>query len=244
MALSTPFARMPDLRRTWNGCSQWSVRNRDAWTCWLSTPVSPSFRRSERLHRLTSTKRLDLTSGLSFLRPETNRSHAEQRNGCADWFDRRDDRHEGYGVYGASKAAVRALARTWANELAPRNIRVNVVSPGQVDTATFDAVTDEVRRLNSFIPLGRLGRFEEGRGRRPVSRKRRKQLHHRRGTLHRRRHGSGMKSKTNDLRSHPCIQRRSLRGSGDASPFLDLAVNNELKPQKLLEPPQLGWTPY
>jgi NAD(P)-dependent dehydrogenase (short-subunit alcohol dehydrogenase family) len=69
---------------------------------------------------------------------------------------------KGYGVYGASKAAVRALARTWANELAPRNIRVNVVSPGPVDTATFDAVTDEVREaLTKLIPLGRLGRPEE-----------------------------------------------------------------------------------
>jgi NAD(P)-dependent dehydrogenase (short-subunit alcohol dehydrogenase family) len=69
---------------------------------------------------------------------------------------------KGYGVYGAGKAAVRAFARTWANELAPRNIRVNVVSPGPVDTAMFDAVTDEVREaLTKLIPLGRLGRPEE-----------------------------------------------------------------------------------
>jgi NAD(P)-dependent dehydrogenase (short-subunit alcohol dehydrogenase family) len=57
---------------------------------------------------------------------------------------------------------VRAFARTWANELAPRNIRVNVVSPGPVDTAMFDAVTDEVRdALTNLIPLRRLGRPEE-----------------------------------------------------------------------------------
>ena len=69
---------------------------------------------------------------------------------------------KGYGVYGAGKAAVRAFARTWANELAPKNIRVNVVSPGPVDTAMFDAVTDEVREaLTKLIPLGRLGRPEE-----------------------------------------------------------------------------------
>jgi len=36
---------------------------------------------------------------------------------------------KGYGVYGASKAAVRSLARTWANELAPRGIRVPWSSP-------------------------------------------------------------------------------------------------------------------
>ena len=69
---------------------------------------------------------------------------------------------KGYGVYGAGKAAVRAFARTWANELAPRNIRVNVVSPGPIDTAMFDAVTDEMREsLTKLIPLGRLGRPEE-----------------------------------------------------------------------------------
>lgn len=69
---------------------------------------------------------------------------------------------KGYGAYGASKAAVRAFARTWANELAPRGIRVNVVSPGPTDTAMFDAATDEVRdTLTKLIPLGRLGRPEE-----------------------------------------------------------------------------------
>lgn len=69
---------------------------------------------------------------------------------------------KGYGVYGATKAAVRAFGRTWANELAPRGIRVNVVSPGPVDTALFDSVTEEVREsLIKIIPLGRLGRPEE-----------------------------------------------------------------------------------
>jgi NAD(P)-dependent dehydrogenase (short-subunit alcohol dehydrogenase family) len=69
---------------------------------------------------------------------------------------------EGYSVYGASKAAVRALARTWTTELAPRGIRVNVVSPGPTATAMFDSVTEAVRaELASTIPLGRLGRPEE-----------------------------------------------------------------------------------
>ncbi|OYT85200.1 MAG: oxidoreductase [Pseudomonas sp. PGPPP4] len=68
----------------------------------------------------------------------------------------------GYGVYGASKAAVRAFARTWANELAPRNIRVNVVAPGPTDTAMMAATSAEVReRLNRPIPLGRMARVEE-----------------------------------------------------------------------------------
>ncbi|MER2266441.1 SDR family NAD(P)-dependent oxidoreductase [Methylobacterium oxalidis] len=68
----------------------------------------------------------------------------------------------GYGVYAASKAAIRSFARTWAAELAPRGIRVNVVSPGPIDTALFQAVTDEVREaLTNRIPIGRLGRPEE-----------------------------------------------------------------------------------
>ncbi len=69
---------------------------------------------------------------------------------------------QGYGVYGASKAALRAFARSWANELAPKGIRVNVVSPGPVDTAMFDAVSDEVREaITGLVPMGRLGRAEE-----------------------------------------------------------------------------------
>lgn len=68
----------------------------------------------------------------------------------------------GYGVYGASKAAVRSFARTWANELAPRNIRVNVVAPGPTETAMMAATSAEVReQLNRLIPLGRMARVEE-----------------------------------------------------------------------------------
>ena len=69
---------------------------------------------------------------------------------------------KGYGVYGASKAAVRSFARTWAHELAPRNIRVNVVAPGPTDTAMMAATSAEVReQLNTLIPLGRMARVEE-----------------------------------------------------------------------------------
>ena len=69
---------------------------------------------------------------------------------------------KGYGVYGATKAAVRSFARTWANELAPRNIRVNVVAPGPTDTAMMAATSDEVREtLTKLIPLGRMGRADE-----------------------------------------------------------------------------------
>jgi NAD(P)-dependent dehydrogenase (short-subunit alcohol dehydrogenase family) len=69
---------------------------------------------------------------------------------------------KGYGVYGATKAAVRSFARTWANELAPRNIRVNVVAPGPTDTAMMAEVSDEIREtLAKLIPLGRMARADE-----------------------------------------------------------------------------------
>ena len=68
----------------------------------------------------------------------------------------------GAGVYSASKAAVRSLARTWAAELKDRGIRVNVVSPGSIDTALFSTVGPEFReQITSAIPLGRLGASEE-----------------------------------------------------------------------------------
>ncbi|MBE9603865.1 SDR family oxidoreductase [Acetobacteraceae bacterium H6797] len=66
------------------------------------------------------------------------------------------------GSYSASKAALRSYARTWTAELAPRGIRVNVVSPGPTDTAMMAAVGAEERAaLLSLIPLGRLARPEE-----------------------------------------------------------------------------------
>jgi NAD(P)-dependent dehydrogenase (short-subunit alcohol dehydrogenase family) len=69
---------------------------------------------------------------------------------------------KGYGVYGATKAAVRAFARTWANELAPRGIRVNVVSPGPTDTPMMAQASQEIRdAIVSLVPLGRMARPEE-----------------------------------------------------------------------------------
>src|ERR1700722_13768337 len=49
----------------------------------------------------------------------------------------------GFGVYSASKAALRSFARTWLNELKDRNIRVNVLSPGPIATPMQDQVLDE-----------------------------------------------------------------------------------------------------
>jgi NAD(P)-dependent dehydrogenase (short-subunit alcohol dehydrogenase family) len=69
----------------------------------------------------------------------------------------------GLSVYSATKAAIRSFARTWSAELLDRNIRVNVISAGTIDTPIFDAVgtTEEVagfkQLLASRIPMKRIG---------------------------------------------------------------------------------------
>ena len=68
----------------------------------------------------------------------------------------------GFGVYAASKAALRSFARTWLNELKSRNIRVNVLSPGQVDTPDSQRLDKQTREMfESLIPRGKMGRPEE-----------------------------------------------------------------------------------
>jgi NAD(P)-dependent dehydrogenase (short-subunit alcohol dehydrogenase family) len=73
-----------------------------------------------------------------------------------------------FGVYSATKAAVRSFARTWTNELKTRQIRVNVVSPGPIETPIFDALggseeaTKEIKAgFASQVPLGRMGQPDE-----------------------------------------------------------------------------------
>ncbi|SNQ50098.1 putative oxidoreductase [Frankia canadensis] len=68
----------------------------------------------------------------------------------------------GMSAYGASKAAVRAYARAWTSELAPRGIRVNVVSPGPVatplwDTAFGDRAEEMITSVAAGIPARRPG---------------------------------------------------------------------------------------
>jgi NAD(P)-dependent dehydrogenase (short-subunit alcohol dehydrogenase family) len=68
----------------------------------------------------------------------------------------------GAGVYCASKAAVRSFARTWTVELKDRRVRVNVLSPGTIDTPLLDVFTQEAKDFFvSLIPWRRMGRPEE-----------------------------------------------------------------------------------
>jgi NAD(P)-dependent dehydrogenase (short-subunit alcohol dehydrogenase family) len=73
-----------------------------------------------------------------------------------------------FGVYAASKAAIRSFARTWAVELAGRGIRVNAIVPGPIDTEGLRGLAPDpasaeglVRQLGDALPLGRPGRPEE-----------------------------------------------------------------------------------
>ncbi len=69
---------------------------------------------------------------------------------------------EGFSVYNASKAAVRSFARTWTVDLKARKIRVNVLSPGTIDTGVFVGVPKEIKdQFVSLIPMGRIGQPHE-----------------------------------------------------------------------------------
>jgi NAD(P)-dependent dehydrogenase (short-subunit alcohol dehydrogenase family) len=64
-----------------------------------------------------------------------------------------------YSIIGASKGALEALARHLAVELAPRGIRVNIVSPGAVPTDSWNSMPNARERLAelaSRTPVGRL----------------------------------------------------------------------------------------
>ncbi len=74
-----------------------------------------------------------------------------------------------FGVYAATKAALRSFARTWTQDLKGRNIRVNVVSPGTVVTPAYKSelgLTDEqiegfAAQAAATTPLGRTGTPDE-----------------------------------------------------------------------------------
>jgi len=71
-------------------------------------------------------------------------------------------------IYSATKAALSSLARTLANELAGRGIRVNEISPGPIETPIFGKMgmsadqADEMKgMMQSMVPLKRLGSADE-----------------------------------------------------------------------------------
>lgn len=73
-----------------------------------------------------------------------------------------------FSVYGATKAAVRSFARSWALDLKNHNIRVNAVSPGPINTPAHELSTGSREKADALketftnsIPLGRLGEPDE-----------------------------------------------------------------------------------
>ena len=67
-----------------------------------------------------------------------------------------------FGVYAATKAAIRSFARTWTTDLKDRHIRSNVVSPGPINTSmAIRQAADVIERIASTIPMGRMGEPEE-----------------------------------------------------------------------------------
>lgn len=68
----------------------------------------------------------------------------------------------GQAVYSASKAALIGLAKTLAREYASRNVTVNVVTPGFIETDMTSTMNEEARKgMLSSIPLGRTGKPED-----------------------------------------------------------------------------------
>lgn len=75
----------------------------------------------------------------------------------------------GFGVYAATKAAVRSLARSWTTDLKDRGIRVNTISPGVVPTEGYSEeqgmsqsdIDAYVARVSKEIPAGRVGTARE-----------------------------------------------------------------------------------
>ncbi|MCE8537023.1 SDR family oxidoreductase [Ruegeria pomeroyi] len=68
-------------------------------------------------------------------------------------------------AYGATKAGMIGMARTWALELAPHGITVNVVAPGPILTDNFWGIVEkdspQQEALAKRIPMGRLGRVDD-----------------------------------------------------------------------------------
>ena len=72
----------------------------------------------------------------------------------------------GQAAYGAAKAALRSFARTLAAELLPREIRVNAVTPGPIDTPILakvfgDAAAQIREKMIGMVPMKRWGTSEE-----------------------------------------------------------------------------------
>jgi len=68
----------------------------------------------------------------------------------------------GLAAYSATKAGIAGMTRALARELGPRNIRVNAIAPGYLETEMSHGLTERQRaQIVRRTPLGRLGRIED-----------------------------------------------------------------------------------
>jgi 3-oxoacyl-[acyl-carrier protein] reductase len=126
---------------------------------WLSTPLGSASLQDIDALLNTNLRGLFLVthSGLPLLRDGGNIINLSSVAGRIAIPD-------GKGLYGATKAAVDSLTRSWALELAPRRIRVNAVAPGYVETdmtAEHFSDAEVLQRTLQYAPYGRLGNPEE-----------------------------------------------------------------------------------
>jgi NAD(P)-dependent dehydrogenase (short-subunit alcohol dehydrogenase family) len=68
---------------------------------------------------------------------------------------------EGMGVYGASKAALNLMTRSWAAEFGPSGVRVNAVSPGTIRTPSVEILGETLDHLGAQSPAGYVAAPEE-----------------------------------------------------------------------------------
>jgi NAD(P)-dependent dehydrogenase (short-subunit alcohol dehydrogenase family) len=76
---------------------------------------------------------------------------------------------ENFSVYSATKAALRSFVRSWTSDLKQRQIRVNAISPGPIETPAVDGLAANVNvqadqlkaGLIAAVPLGRMGTADE-----------------------------------------------------------------------------------
>ncbi|MDD7885776.1 SDR family NAD(P)-dependent oxidoreductase [Flavivirga sp. 57AJ16] len=75
---------------------------------------------------------------------------------------------DGFGVYSASKGALRSFSKVLASEVKSRGIRVNTIAPGPIDTPIFgkmglpeDVLEETGKEFAAMVPLGRFGSADE-----------------------------------------------------------------------------------
>lgn len=71
-----------------------------------------------------------------------------------------------FSIYGASKAAIRQLVRSWILDMKGTEIRINILSPGTIVTPAYDELFGSeldhlLEQAKNNIPLGRVGQVEE-----------------------------------------------------------------------------------